>query len=242
MDERLLDLLMLSQVVLSFQLPFAIVPLVHFTSDRRRMGEFASRGWLKTLAWTCAIIVVSLNAVLIYIQIGKWADAAATGGWNPIWVYGPGCVLAVALAGFLGWVTLYPSWVRHEAAPRPAPIPALPAVRFQRIGVAVEFERSDDAVLSQAATLARAAGASLVLIHVVEGLGAAFYGSDTDDLESRADRAAWPGWPSTCARKVWRCRASSATATRRKNWYAWPGRNGSTCWSSARTATASSPT
>src|SRR5207248_439670 len=57
-DKRLLDLLVLSQVVLSFQLPFAIVPLVHFTSDRRSMGEFASRGWLKALAWTCGVVVV----------------------------------------------------------------------------------------------------------------------------------------------------------------------------------------
>src|SRR5262249_15074088 len=41
-DERLLQLLVLSQAILSFQLPFAIIPLVQFTSDRRRMGEFAN--------------------------------------------------------------------------------------------------------------------------------------------------------------------------------------------------------
>src|SRR5262249_20280398 len=50
-DKRLLELLVLSQAILSFQLPFAIVPLVQFTSDRQRMGSFASRGWLKMLAW-----------------------------------------------------------------------------------------------------------------------------------------------------------------------------------------------
>jgi manganese transport protein len=188
-DRRLLQLLVLSQVVLSFQLPFAIVPLVRFTSDRRRMGEFANGGWLKTLAWTCGLIVVGMNAVWIYIQMGKWAAVAATGGWNPVWVYALAGLLAVALAGFLGWVTVYPSRVQREAEQLPVPVPALPPVLFGRIGVAVEFEKSDAAVLGQAAALARAHGASLVIVHVVEGLGAAFYGSDTDDLESRADRA-----------------------------------------------------
>ena len=60
-DNRLLQLLVLSQVVLSFQLPFAIVPLVLFTSDVRRMGTFVSASWLKILAWICAIVVLGLN-------------------------------------------------------------------------------------------------------------------------------------------------------------------------------------
>src|SRR5262245_40598127 len=50
-DARLFELLVLSQVMLSFQLPFAIIPLVQFTSDRRRMGAFASGAVLQALAW-----------------------------------------------------------------------------------------------------------------------------------------------------------------------------------------------
>ena len=45
-------LLILSQVVLSLQLPFAVFPLVMFTSDRHKMGEFAAPRWMKVLAWT----------------------------------------------------------------------------------------------------------------------------------------------------------------------------------------------
>src|SRR5205085_11628908 len=67
-------------------------------------------------------------------------------------------------------------------------VPELPGVRYQRIGVAVEFEGGDDAVLIQAAALARSHTAELVVVHVVEGLGAAYYGPVTDDHESRADR------------------------------------------------------
>jgi manganese transport protein len=98
--------------------------------------------------------------------------------------------LAVAVAVFLAWVALYPLLRRREsgALPTPAP-PELPAVRYRRIGVAVEFTPADEAVLAQAAALARLHQAPLVLIHVVEGFGAAYHGPETDDQESRADRA-----------------------------------------------------
>jgi manganese transport protein len=55
-------LLILSQVILSLQLSFAVIPLIIFTSDRRKMGEFTSPGWLKLLAWATAGIIVALNA------------------------------------------------------------------------------------------------------------------------------------------------------------------------------------
>ena len=54
-------LLVLSQVVLSLQLSFAVIPLIIFTSDRAKMGEFASPPWIKVLAWTTAAIIVTLN-------------------------------------------------------------------------------------------------------------------------------------------------------------------------------------
>jgi manganese transport protein len=187
-DKRLLDLLVFSQVVLSFQLPFAIVPLVHFTSDPRRMGEFASRGWLKGLAWACGLVVVGLNAVLIYLQLDKWAEAAAAAGWSSLWVYGTAAPLALALAAFLAWVTAYPVLRRREPAEGAPSAPVLAPVRYGRIGVAVEFAGADDDVLAQAAALARAHGAEVVVVHVVEGPGAQLHGPAADDRESRADR------------------------------------------------------
>jgi manganese transport protein len=59
-------LLVFSQVVLSLQLPFAVIPLVQFTSDRRKMGEFANRAWVKVLAWVTAAIIVVLNLKLLF--------------------------------------------------------------------------------------------------------------------------------------------------------------------------------
>jgi manganese transport protein len=66
------DLLVLSQVILSLQLSFAVIPLVTFTSDRRKMGQFANPAWLKFLAWTVALIIAGLNAKLLFDQFGEW--------------------------------------------------------------------------------------------------------------------------------------------------------------------------
>ena len=59
-------LLVLSQVVLSLQLPFAMVPLVQFTNDRAKMGAHANRGWIKYAAYIICAIVISLNVTLLY--------------------------------------------------------------------------------------------------------------------------------------------------------------------------------
>jgi manganese transport protein len=63
------SLIILSQVVLSLQLPFAVFPLVMFTSDRHKMGAFVNPGWLKVLAWTVAGIIAILNGWLLYQTI-----------------------------------------------------------------------------------------------------------------------------------------------------------------------------
>jgi len=58
-------LLILSQVILSMQLSFAVVPLVMFTGDRGKMGEFVNPRWLQSLAWTAAVLIIALNTWLL---------------------------------------------------------------------------------------------------------------------------------------------------------------------------------
>jgi manganese transport protein len=58
-------LLVLSQVILSLQLSFAVVPLVLFTGNRRKMGEFVTPIWVRVLAWTTTVVIVCLNAKLL---------------------------------------------------------------------------------------------------------------------------------------------------------------------------------
>jgi manganese transport protein len=65
-------LLILSQVILSLQLSFAVFPLVMFTSDRAKMGEFVNPRWLKALAYTIAVVIASLNSWLLVQIAGEW--------------------------------------------------------------------------------------------------------------------------------------------------------------------------
>jgi manganese transport protein len=65
-------LLILSQVILSLQLSFAVIPLVMFTSDKRKMGEYVNPPWLLITAWGVTIIIVGLNIYLLGQTIIGW--------------------------------------------------------------------------------------------------------------------------------------------------------------------------
>jgi manganese transport protein len=66
------QLLVLSQVVLSLQLSFAVVPLVQFTSERAKMGEFVNPAWLKVLAWAVTVVIAVLNLWLLVQAVHAW--------------------------------------------------------------------------------------------------------------------------------------------------------------------------
>ncbi len=74
------ELLILSQVILSMQLGFAIWPLMRFTSDRRKMGEFVNPLWLKILGWLTVAIVIVLNAKLLFDSVAPEAVQRAVYG------------------------------------------------------------------------------------------------------------------------------------------------------------------
>src|SRR6185436_5482815 len=95
-------LLVLSQVVLSLQLSFAIVPLIHFTSDRRKMGAFATPLWAMILAWLAAAVIISLNLKLIYETI---MEGLGSGSIAVKYVLLPVALLLVPL---LAWMVLEP--------------------------------------------------------------------------------------------------------------------------------------
>ena len=76
-DNGTYKLLILSQVIFSMQLPFAVIPLIRFTNDSRRMGEFANRGWVRVLAWGAAALIIALNLWLVATTIGPWMAESA---------------------------------------------------------------------------------------------------------------------------------------------------------------------
>ena len=73
-------LLILSQVILSLQLSFAVVPLVIFTGDRAKMGEFVNATWLKVLAWSTAVVIAGLNGVVAGADVQRVNSGQVSSG------------------------------------------------------------------------------------------------------------------------------------------------------------------
>ncbi|MDB4978563.1 MAG: natural resistance-associated macrophage protein metal ion transporter [Candidatus Peribacteria bacterium] len=193
---HLQDLLILSQVVLSLQLPFAIIPLIHITSDPRRMGNFASRQWLKIIAWLAAGIIIALNVYLVVSQIVSWSAALQAAGYSPLWIQLTAIPLAIACTCLLVWLLVQPiiAWRPSPSAVRSFPIQDTQAMmhgltrpRYTKIGVAVENKPEDIQVLHHAVALAKSHHAELLIIHVVDGVGGQWYGKETSDRESQSD-------------------------------------------------------
>jgi manganese transport protein len=198
-------LLVLSQVILSLQLSFAVVPLVKFTSSKVRMGRFASPVWLTALAWVVAVIIMALNGKLVVEKLMEWVSLAGPAKWEGslgVWlraasplqwlVAGAAVPVVGGLVALLLWMTF-----RRE---RPVEVKELPvsadevvdaAARVERpirrVGVALEVSRQDAGMLAEAVAVAVANNAELVLMHVVEGAGGQYHGSVTDDAEVRSD-------------------------------------------------------
>jgi manganese transport protein len=181
-------LLLLSQCVLSMQLPFAIIPLIHFTSDRSRMGAFANRAWVNVLAWACTVVIVGLNFVLAVQTISDWMEGA--GKWRPaIWLVV--IPIGTALLLLLFWVTVEPYITRRVkryglasvTLPEAAAAEAAAAPIYQRILVPLDHTDLDRLAVNHAAAMARSHGAKIFLLHVEEGVTSQLYGADASTAE-----------------------------------------------------------
>jgi manganese transport protein len=193
-------LLIISQVILSLQLSFAVIPLIHFTSNRKNMGTFATPLWGQVLAWSAAAVIVALNGKLVLDQVGEWVNwaAASSARVGPIpvsWLVA--AILYSMTAGaalLLVWVTFKPvllpspSWL-----PQPSLklnwVEALRPRKLGTIGVALEHGPADAEILNRALGLAQTQNgqSELVLLHVVDTPITRVLGPETADRESEAD-------------------------------------------------------
>jgi manganese transport protein len=193
-------LLILSQVILSLQLSFAVIPLIHFTSNRKNMGQFATPLWGQILAWSAAAVIVVLNGKLVIDQVQVWVSwAAESTTWiGPIhlsWlVAGSLYGVAAGAAVLLLWVTFKPVVLASPPwQPQPSLklnwVEALRPRRLGKIGVALEHDQADAEILNRALGLAQTQNgqSELVLLHVVDTPITRVLGSETADRESGAD-------------------------------------------------------
>jgi manganese transport protein len=186
------ELLVFSQVVLSLQLGFAVIPLIHFTSDKKKMGVFVNKPWIIITAWLIALVIVSLNVKLVVSEIDGWLLDAGRHAWI-IWIsVVPVCLLAFSLLLYITFKPLFDRRVERETR-----IPHGTAIKledmdhpvYSRIAICVDFSSVDNLTIKSA--LAQGGRyATYLLIHVTETAGAMVYGSDIADLESAEDNIA----------------------------------------------------
>ncbi|TKC09033.1 Nramp family divalent metal transporter [Pedobacter frigoris] len=185
-NEALGGLLILSQVVLSLQLGFAVIPLIHFTSDKKTMKGFAIKPWVQILAWVSSIVIVSLNVKLVIEEISNWG---AEGGW---YVYAIIVPLAALIGMLLLYIFIYPLVKSRIQDNNVAPhgnalnISEIEKINYIRIGITVDFSKNDRTTIRHA-LIQGGKDAHYHLIHVVETAVARYHGDSAMDYETQSD-------------------------------------------------------
>ncbi|MFK7032476.1 Nramp family divalent metal transporter [Flavobacterium oreochromis] len=183
-------MLIFSQVILSMQLGFAIIPLIHFVSDPNKMNGFEINKLTQIIAWIIALIIVGLNVKLVYGEIQSLLD-----------IYDNAIILWLTIVpislGF-GLLLLYiivkplfkPVFNEHKHTPHKDNIIEFnpnSTISRKNIAIALDFSNADELALNHAIELG-GKDANYTLIHIVETVGAILYGKHIKDQETKIDK------------------------------------------------------
>lgn len=182
------DLLVLSQVILSLQLGFAIIPLIHFVSDRKKMGDFVIPLWQKIASWISVSVIVFLNCQMLFHKVTNWlteSDYKVLIAFTvvPFMLFCLGILIYIVFEPMIGKTKKERVYQFHGE---------LKEINFETpepynvIAITVDFSSSDNKAINKAIQLG-GKKATYRLIHILESTNAVMYGEDTDDEESRED-------------------------------------------------------
>ncbi len=187
-EENIDSLLILSQVILSLQLGFAIIPLIHFTSDKKTMGKFVIKPFVIFLASLIAAVLVYLNISMVVGEASSFFAASGNMSWKII------IILSGLFYVSLLLIAIFYPLLRKRTGSGPVQLHS-EAVALQqitvpvylKIAVALDFSKNDLKLISHAVGQGNK-DTSYVLIHVVESAASRLMEKDTDDLETREDQ------------------------------------------------------
>lgn len=186
-DDEVDALLVFSQVILSMQLGFAIIPLIHFVSNKSTMGVFVIKPWVKFLAWLIASILVGLNINLLL------QSALPVLSFSNFWVSSIVIVCALLFILLLFYVTAYPIFAGQKMTTSNKNLHNnnitslhLTVTQYSHITIALDFDSDVNKILSAATGIGNKQ-ATYLLIHVVETATAKVYGNYTQDHEALSD-------------------------------------------------------
>ncbi len=206
-DEKVDDLLIFSQVILSLQLGFAVIPLIHFVSDKTTMGDFAISTKTKILSWLVAIILVFLNVNLV-------ADETMAIFNTDISWFAKAAIIVVILLFIWLFVTMtfYPLLNKKKKKStdmlygEAILLENLAVNKVQSIAVALDFTKADEKLIAHAL----AQGSTEVeyqLIHIVESVSARYSNYSSDDAETRKDTERLNSYVSQLIQKGYKAKA-----------------------------------
>jgi manganese transport protein len=182
-------LLILSQVILSLQLGFAIIPLIHFVSDKSKMRGFHIGRATQIASWIVATVIVALNGKLVYDEINGWLEISE----NPIVLWLTVIPLAMGFLILLLYIVFKPFASKskidiHNHSPHNLNLKFSESESNikKNIAVTVDFSDSDEVALNSAFEIG-GNSANYTLIHIVETVGAMIYGDNIDDHETLID-------------------------------------------------------
>ena len=183
------DLLIFSQVILSLQLGFAVIPLIHFVSNKKKMGEFVIKRWVQILAWLITIVLVYLNIRMVSGQAIDFFAESDSIFWKTVIVAG-----GLAFISLLLIALIFPllnlkgqdvAVEMHSTGTIEIGEPKL--IKYNRIAIALDLSQHDKQVIAYAMGQANAE-THFILIHIVESASARVLGDDTADLETQKDQ------------------------------------------------------
>jgi manganese transport protein len=182
------NLLIFSQVILSLQLGFAIIPLIHFVSDKETMGEFVIKRNVKIAAWLITMILVYLNLRMVLEEAIIYFNESENLIWKMVIILSAILFVSLLIISFV-----YPLLKKKKQTvpillhPESTKLETLKAPTFEKIAIALEFGDNDQKLLSHAFGQSHA-GSEFLLIHIVESATARIFGSNTADLETIKDQ------------------------------------------------------
>lgn len=183
-------LLVLSQVVLSLQLGFAMIPLIHFVSQKKLMQGFHIKWPMRIASWLITLIIVGLNAQLVLNQIQAWLRNTT----HPIYIWVFIVPIAIGAAILLIYITIKPL-IKGTDPKKRKMVPHITqtkiekisnSLQYKNIAIAVDFSKADQKSIASALQLG-GKDAHYTLIHIVETPGAMMYGKEVDDYETESD-------------------------------------------------------
>ena len=182
-------LLIFSQVILSLQLGFAIIPLIHFVSDKTKMKGFHISKTTQIVSWSVASIIILLNIKLVFDEINGWLETSE----HSILLWLTVVPLAIGFLILLIYIILKPFITKakediHNHSPHNLKLQfsKMGTYNNKRIAVSVDFSSADEVAINHAFELG-GIEAKYTLIHVVETVGAMLYGKNIEDHETLVD-------------------------------------------------------